>query len=218
MNFVKSSTATSTSAIVKGNVLTCFFTYTITIDILLQYPHALLMDFTYKTNRFGMPLLHVVGHTRVYTSFSACFYFLMNEDIQSYKWAQERVAKVYQPKERHSVPLSTHPIKITTDCNDGLLAAIDRVFSQSKSLICRWNIAKNSLENCRQHFLLRIEMSIQRTELRWMHRALSKFSCILILCPPVDSVVIHRRDMESGMGYFKKNYSEKKRVLDYIIR
>ena len=107
---------------------------------------------TYKTNRFGMPLLHMVGLTSVYTSFSACFVFLRNEDFKSYRWAQECVAELYHPTEHHAALLATHPITIATDCDDGLLAAIGSVFPRSKNLVCRWHIAKNLLKNCRQHF------------------------------------------------------------------
>ena len=78
--------------------------------------------------------------------------FTRAEDAESYKWAQERVAELYQPTKRHAAPLATHPITIATDCDDGLLAAINSVFPYSKISICRWHIAKNLLKNCRQHF------------------------------------------------------------------
>ena len=84
-----------------------------------------------------MPLLHVVGLTSVYTSFSACFVFLRNEDFKSYKWAQGRVAKLYHPIERHDASHATHSITIATDCDDGILAAIDSVFPRLKNLIRR---------------------------------------------------------------------------------
>ena len=110
------------------------------------------MIFTLKTKRFGMPLLHVVGPTSLYTSFSVCLFFLRNEDTESYKWEQESVAGLYQPTKHHAEPRATHPITIATDRDDTLIAAIDSVFPQSKNLICRWRIANNLLTNCRQHF------------------------------------------------------------------
>ena len=142
------------------------------------------MDCTYKTNRFGMPLLHVVGLTSVYTSFSVCFVFLRNEDSKSYKWAQERVAELYHPTERHAAPLATHPITIATDCDDGLLAAIDSVFPRSTNLICRWHIAKNLLKNCRQHFTAEGWESYTKD---WIevgtYSAVNYLPCLLIFLP-----------------------------------
>ncbi|KAI9913219.1 hypothetical protein PsorP6_006226 [Peronosclerospora sorghi] len=137
----------------QDRVTHLFFAHPIAIDLLHQYPQALLEDCTYKTNRFGMPLLHVVGLTSVYSSFSVCFVFMKNEDKESYKWAQERIAELYTPTERHPSPSATHPLSIATDCDDGLLDAVDEVFSLPRKLLCRWHISKkNLLKNCRKHF------------------------------------------------------------------
>ncbi|KAI9906302.1 hypothetical protein PsorP6_016542 [Peronosclerospora sorghi] len=136
----------------QDRVTHLFFAHTIAIDILHQYPNALLEDCKYKTNRFGVPLLDVVGLTSVYSSFSVCFVFIKNEDKESYNWAQERIAELYTPTERHPSPSATHPLSIATDCDDGLLYSVDEVFPLSKNLLCRWHIYKNLLKNCRKHF------------------------------------------------------------------
>ena len=69
----------------EGQITRLSFSHPISLDLLHEYPHALLMDCTYKTNIFGMPLLHVVDLNSVYTLFFVCFVFLRNEDTESYK-------------------------------------------------------------------------------------------------------------------------------------
>ncbi|KAH6583609.1 hypothetical protein BASA60_001364 [Batrachochytrium salamandrivorans] len=44
-----------------------------------QFNIVFIMDCTYKTNRFGMPLLNIVGITATYKTFNAGFAFICNE-------------------------------------------------------------------------------------------------------------------------------------------
>ena len=56
------------------------------------------MDCTYQTNRYGMPLLNIVGVTCTNTTFNAAFAFISNELHESYEWALENFKKIVEPE------------------------------------------------------------------------------------------------------------------------
>ncbi|CAG8837662.1 15057_t:CDS:1, partial [Racocetra persica] len=62
-----------------------FFAYSTSIILTKAYSSVLLIDYTYKTNKFRMPLLHVVGMTSFNTTFSSCFAFLKSEQKEDYE-------------------------------------------------------------------------------------------------------------------------------------
>ena len=56
-----------------------FFSHTESLQLLALNPEVLIMDCTYKTNRFNMPLLNIIGITSLGKNFWVAFYFLRNE-------------------------------------------------------------------------------------------------------------------------------------------
>jgi hypothetical protein len=62
-----------------NRVHSLFFAHQKQIELLLANPDVLLMDCTYRTNRYKLPLLHILGCTNLQTFFSAGFCFLWNE-------------------------------------------------------------------------------------------------------------------------------------------
>ena len=52
------------------------FTHPTSIYLLLAFPMALIMDYTYKTNRYQMPLLVIVGVTLTNKIFAIAFTYL----------------------------------------------------------------------------------------------------------------------------------------------
>jgi hypothetical protein len=53
-----------------------FFAHKESIGLIRRYGSVLLMDCTYKVNKFRMPLLEVFGVTSFWTTFFCCFVFL----------------------------------------------------------------------------------------------------------------------------------------------
>ena len=49
------------------------------IDLLRVFPHVLIMDCTYKTNRYWLPLMEIVGVTSTEMIFSTVFAYLEAE-------------------------------------------------------------------------------------------------------------------------------------------
>jgi hypothetical protein len=53
----------------NGHVTHLFFASRLSLHLFLLYPEVLLLDCSYQTNRYGLPLLNMVGITGVKLSF-----------------------------------------------------------------------------------------------------------------------------------------------------
>jgi MULE transposase domain len=62
-----------------GHINLLFFAYDPAIQLARAYPEVLLIDATYRTNRYNMPLLHFMGVTPLGDSFSIAFCFIAAE-------------------------------------------------------------------------------------------------------------------------------------------
>jgi hypothetical protein len=116
----------------------------ISVELGRKYRLVFLMDCTYKTNKFKMPLLNVVGLTPQNKSFFFCFIFLKEDTNPYYFWALQKISLLFDGVDRPKV--------IVTDCDLALMSAISSVFPNSANLLCLWHINKNVLANCRKHF------------------------------------------------------------------
>lgn len=151
-----------------GRVLRLLFVLPPMQQLLSRYPHVLLLDSTYKTNRFdaccfaprlplavsermavvvsgryGMPLLHVVGMTACNMTFSAAFCFLSSETYEDYQWAVTHLKHCMHP---------FVPAVVVTDRELALMQPLKEVFATTTLLLCAWHIEKNILSKTRGHF------------------------------------------------------------------
>ena len=129
---------------VLGTLDTCSKLIPIILPFVHRYHSVLLMDCTYKMNKFKMPLLHIIRMTSFNTTFSSCFAFLKEEKEDDYEWALTCVQRLFLN--------SPTPRVIVTDRELALMCAIEGVFLMAQNLLCLWHIEKNILTNCRKHF------------------------------------------------------------------
>lgn len=66
-----------------GRVTAVLFAYADSLAYLRVYPELLLLDCTYKTNKYGMPLLDMTGIAATQRSFCIAFAFLSSETEHS---------------------------------------------------------------------------------------------------------------------------------------
>ncbi len=123
-----------------------FFSRSSCRDMLKRNSEVLIMDCTYKTNRYKMPLLVITGVTALNTSFFVGFCFMEAEKTADYVWVLEQLKLLYTQLDLPD------PAVILTDCERGLINALRSVFRGSSHLLCIWHIDKNVLVNCRKHF------------------------------------------------------------------
>ncbi|KAH1265433.1 PKS-NRPS hybrid synthetase [Glycine max] len=111
-------------------------------DSEMQHLMRLLEHSTYKTNRYRLPLLDIVGVTPIGMTFSAGFAYLEGERMNNLVWALERFRGLFLRNDRL-------PIVIVTDRDLALMNAVKVVFSECKNLLCRFHIDKNVKAKCK---------------------------------------------------------------------
>ena len=67
-----------------GRVTAILFAHSKSLAYLQSYPEVLLLDCTYKTNKYGMPLLDMIGVNATQRSFCIAFAFLSSETEANY--------------------------------------------------------------------------------------------------------------------------------------
>jgi hypothetical protein len=133
-----------------GVVTALFCTHRTCLEILRMNPYILIMDCTYKTNKYKMPLLDIVGITATSATFFVGFGFIQNEQQTSYDFILRSLESVYR-----QIGLLS-PQTIMTDKDKALLRAIEDVFPIADSMLCIWHVNKNILTKARP--LLRKEL------------------------------------------------------------
>ena len=121
-----------------------FWAYPGSIDLLRVFSHVLIMDCTYKTNRYHLSLLEIVGVTSTDLTFLIAFAYIDTEREDNYTWALERLRSILDADVLSEL--------IVTDRDLALLNVIERVFSTAKHLLCRWHISKNVLAQYKRLF------------------------------------------------------------------
>jgi hypothetical protein len=121
----------------ERRVTALFFAHQNQINLMRAYPDVLLLDCTYRTNRYKMPLLHILGVSSTQKQFSAGFCFLSGEEHDDYLWAIESFEQ--------TVFHGLSPLVIVTDNEAALRNACIRIFPTSRLLLCIWHVQQNVL-------------------------------------------------------------------------
>ena len=118
--------------------------------MLVDYYEVILMDCTYKTNRYKMPLLIITGVTALNTTFYAAFCFMKGENYSDCTWVMQALKRLY---DHLDLP---YPETILSDGDKALTPALRRVFSDSEyrvnHALCVWHMNNNITTNCKKLF------------------------------------------------------------------
>jgi hypothetical protein len=129
-----------------GRVKAVVFAHPDSVAYLQSYPDVLILDCTYKTNKYGMPLLDVIGVDACQRSFCIAFAFLGGETEEDYVWAFDRLNLLFESRNIQ------HPSVILTDRCLACMKAVASCFPTSISLLCLWHANKAVLRRCRPAF------------------------------------------------------------------
>ncbi|KAG6989724.1 PKS-NRPS hybrid synthetase [Fusarium oxysporum f. sp. conglutinans] len=132
-----------------GRVTAVLFAHPDSLTYLQAYPDILLLDCTYKTNKYGMPLLDMIGVDACQKSFCIAFAFLSGESEDDYGWALDRLRSLY---DHHCSKL---PSVVLTDRCIACMNAVATSFPTSQSLLCLWHANKAVLRHCLPAFTTR---------------------------------------------------------------
>jgi hypothetical protein len=130
-----------------GRVRAVVFAHPDSVAYLQAYPDVLIMDCTYKTNKYGMPLLDLIGVDACQRSFCVAFGFLSGEGEEDYLWALDRFRSLC---ESHSI---RDPSVILTDRCIACMNAVATCFPSSNPLLCLWHANKAVLRYCQPRFM-----------------------------------------------------------------
>jgi hypothetical protein len=128
-------------------VTAVLFAHPDSLVYLRAYPEVLLLDCTYKTNKYGMPLLDMINVNATGRSFCIAFAFLSGKTEEDYTWALKRLKMIY--KQYREIFLS---VVLTNQC----LAVINAASSlfPSATSFCAWHANKAVLARCQPVFYI----------------------------------------------------------------
>lgn len=123
-----------------------FLTLVKSVQYFNQNAEIVLLDYTYKTNKFGMPLLHIISIDGLNQTFTIAICFLDQETREFYNKAILKLRDLLQP--------NTWPSVLATDCKVALIGALENHFPiiRSKIILCFWHICKNIALHCKARF------------------------------------------------------------------
>jgi hypothetical protein len=120
---------------ISGEITHMFLAHPKSVELFQRYPEIILIDCTYKTNWFRMPLLNIVGSTGLGTNFHIGFAFLSAEGDDDYTWALKELKTLMHGE---NIPDSA---VVVTDWELALMNAVNTVFPMALELLCEWHIS-----------------------------------------------------------------------------
>ena len=111
-----------------------FFSHTESLQLLALNPEVLIIDCTYKTNRFNMPLLNIIGITSLGKNFWVAFCFLCSKKEGDFVWVMCCIRALYR-RIGHRAPKV-----VLTDRVLAVINALRDIFPKTKHLLCFWHV------------------------------------------------------------------------------
>nr|GEV76541.1 protein FAR1-related sequence 5 [Tanacetum cinerariifolium] len=95
-----------------GHITRFFIAHPLSIKLARLVSDVFVMDCTYKTNKYKMPLLDIIGVSSFNTSFYYGFSFLKNEDEDSYEWELNAFKKILGDNNQPSVIITDRELAL----------------------------------------------------------------------------------------------------------
>ncbi|XP_074318429.1 uncharacterized protein LOC141655239 [Silene latifolia] len=139
------------------------------VKMFRSYYYVVLIDSTYRTNLYRLPLVEMVGVTPVGKSFVIAYALVKHESEDGYMWVLRKLKALLND--------AVQPNAIVTDCEAGLLNAIPiRWLNNAKLAIDSIWIRFHSLMET-QHVEIRHSLELSRSrQLTWIQRLFSRLS------------------------------------------
>ncbi len=114
--------------------------------ILKNNYEILMLDCTYKINRYKMSLLMISEQIEMSKNFYVRFCFMTKEITSNYCWILNQLKTVYAQMKMSKLTI------IVTDMKKELIVAMKIELSEVHHLFCTWHINNNILANCKRSF------------------------------------------------------------------
>ncbi|CAG8780811.1 524_t:CDS:2, partial [Dentiscutata erythropus] len=132
---------TVTYSVRNNKLYSLFFTTSNSLMVFKRYPQIVLMDSTYKTNRFGMPLLLISGVDAIGITFLIASRLISNETISSFCWVLQQLKQVVGDITINKIQT------ILTDRDLAMLSSIRNELSHVKHQLYIWHLEQNIVKN-----------------------------------------------------------------------
>ena len=113
-----------------------FSSHTESLQLLALNSEVLIMDYIYKTNRFNMPLLNIIGITSLGKNFWVVFCFLCSEKEGDFVWVMRCIRALYRRIGGRA------PKVVLTDRALAVINALRDIFPETKHLLCFWHVTE----------------------------------------------------------------------------
>jgi hypothetical protein len=146
----------------NDKVTALFFSHRQCLEFLRSNPFFLVMDCTYKTNKYKMPLLQIIGSTALGSMFFVAFCFLSSETAESYGFALRCLKSMY-----HSIDLQPETMlkNVITDKDDTFSATIFAHLPFVYHFLCIWHINMNVMKKCKPIFCQQFDNELRDEEI-----------------------------------------------------
>ncbi|XP_076940453.1 protein FAR-RED ELONGATED HYPOCOTYL 3-like [Bidens hawaiensis] len=121
-----------------------FFMHPTSYMMFRAFPHVLIIDTTYNTNEYKLPLVQIIGVTSTGKTITIALSFISKEKDDNFTWVLTRLKAML-----HKCMM---PRVILTDRDLALMNACNVVFPDAAKLLCKWHISQNIKKHCKQRF------------------------------------------------------------------
>lgn len=130
-----------------------FWAHPDSVKLLNIFPIVLVMDSTYKTNKYRQSLFEIVGMTSTELTFAVAFAYMESEQTENFCWVLDKLKQLFVNKD-------VCPQVIVTDRDLALMKAIEVVFPNTINLLCTFHINKNVGAKRKQHVVKDMQETI----------------------------------------------------------
>ncbi len=158
------------------NYITHLFFVKMISEILLKINYEILiMNCTYKTNRYKFSLLIISEQTTMNINFYVTFCFMQKKITTDYNWILQQLRALYAKLKL------LESIVIMTNMKKEVMTAIDLNFADVNHLLCLWHINNNVMINCRRAFFTKKEWNIFFADWKKIKRSVFAFLLLLLI-------------------------------------
>ncbi|RKF96059.1 hypothetical protein GcM1_005001, partial [Golovinomyces cichoracearum] len=111
-----------------------FFTHYFMIRILRDNPQVIILDATYGTQKYGLPLFTIIVIARVVIAIPVAHYFMERVAENNFTWALEVLQDLYF---KYEIEL---PRVIFHDRDRACINVLHAIFSTTSTMLCRWHM------------------------------------------------------------------------------
>lgn len=126
-----------------------------------RFCNVFMIDITFKTNRYNLPLLHIVGKTNANTTFSSAVIILPNQ-------LETTITEGIRAWKEH-VLLAATPEVFVTDRERAIVNAIKTVFPDAAHVSCQWHVKRNVHKYALEAGNLDLDDADEFAEAWWEH-------------------------------------------------